>query len=424
MTTTLNIGILAHVDAGKTSLTERLLYDAGAIDRLGSVDSGDTRTDTGRIERERGITVRTAVAPFRIGDTQVNLIDTPGHADFVAEVERALAVLDGAVLVLSAVEGVQAHTRLLMRVLRELRLPVLLFVNKIDRGGADPARVLDQIRHRLTGRALALDTVRDPGTRAAHTVPFTWDSPDLAARAAELLAEEDDALLAALVDDRPPPLGPDLRDRVRDQVGQGRLYPVLTGSAITGEGVDLLSRALTELIPARPGPGPKHGPAEGDAPGARSGPQREDRTQGKRRHGVESGPETGSPSLEDRPEENEIAAEAAASAAGRQVKEDGARRESASGEPCGTVFAIERSASGEKTGYLRLHSGACARGTASCSSGPIPRTADRTRGGSPTWRWSDTKASAGACSPRAGSGGSAGCPGCGSGTGSGRRRRR
>src|ERR671926_409473 len=105
---TLNIGILAHVDAGKTSLTERLLFDHGAIDRLGSVDGGDTRTDDGEIERERGITIRSAVAAFTVGDTQINLIDTPGHSDFIAEVERALEVLDGAVLLLSAVEGVQA----------------------------------------------------------------------------------------------------------------------------------------------------------------------------------------------------------------------------------------------------------------------------------------------------------------------------
>ncbi|MFD0890905.1 GTP-binding protein, partial [Streptosporangium algeriense] len=113
---TVNIGLLAHVDAGKTSLTERLLFDTGAIGRLGSVDAGSTQTDSGDIERSRGITIRSAVAPFRVGDLQVNLIDTPGHADFVAEVERALGVLDGAVLLLSAVEGVQAHTRALMRV--------------------------------------------------------------------------------------------------------------------------------------------------------------------------------------------------------------------------------------------------------------------------------------------------------------------
>lgn len=133
---TLNIGILAHVDAGKTSLTERLLYDTGVIDRLGSVDGGDTQTDRGEIERARGITIRTAVASFALGAARVNLIDTPGHADFIAEVERALGVLDGAVLVLSAVEGVQPQTRVLARTLRELRLPTLLFVNKIDRARA------------------------------------------------------------------------------------------------------------------------------------------------------------------------------------------------------------------------------------------------------------------------------------------------
>ena len=129
----LNLGILAHVDAGKTSLTERLLFSAGVISELGSVDAGSTQTDTGELERRRGITITSAVASFDIGDHTVNLIDTPGHPDFIAEVERALGVLDGAVLVVSAVEGVQAHTRLLMRTLRRLRIPTLVFVNKIDR---------------------------------------------------------------------------------------------------------------------------------------------------------------------------------------------------------------------------------------------------------------------------------------------------
>src|SRR5580704_1401700 len=101
----LNHGILAHVDAGKTSLTERLLYNAGVIDHLGSVNKGDTQTDTLSIERQRGITVRSAVVSFEIDDVSVNLIDTPGHPDFIAEVERVLSVLDGAVLVVSAVEG-------------------------------------------------------------------------------------------------------------------------------------------------------------------------------------------------------------------------------------------------------------------------------------------------------------------------------
>src|SRR5690348_15800235 len=104
---TLNIGIHGHVDAGKTSLTERLLYDHGAIDRLGAVDGGDTRTDDGAIERQRGILIRSAVAAFTVGDTQIKLLDIPRHSDFIAEVERALEVLDGAVQLLSAVEGVQ-----------------------------------------------------------------------------------------------------------------------------------------------------------------------------------------------------------------------------------------------------------------------------------------------------------------------------
>ncbi len=115
---TLNLGILAHVDAGKTSLTERLLHTAGAIDAIGSVDDGSTRTDTLALERRRGITIKSAVVSFTLGATRVNLIDTPGHPDFIAEVERVLGVLDGAVLVVSSVEGVQAQTRVLLRPLR------------------------------------------------------------------------------------------------------------------------------------------------------------------------------------------------------------------------------------------------------------------------------------------------------------------
>ena len=117
---TLNLGILAHVDAGKTSLTERLLYAAGVIDKIGSVDDGNTQTDTLALERQRGITIKAAVVSFVVEDLTVNLIDTPGHPDFIAEVERALSVLDGVVLVVSAVEGVQAQTRVLMRALQRL----------------------------------------------------------------------------------------------------------------------------------------------------------------------------------------------------------------------------------------------------------------------------------------------------------------
>ena len=176
---TLNLGILAHVDAGKTTLTERLLHAAGVIRELGSVDAGTTQTDTLALEQQRGITIKTAVATFAIGDVTVNLIDTPGHPDFIAEVERVLAVLDGAVLVVSAVEGVQAQTPLLWRALERLRVPTLFFVNKTDRRGADPARVVASIRERLT-----------------EAVVPVWDAEVLVAA----LAEHDDELLAVYVD--------------------------------------------------------------------------------------------------------------------------------------------------------------------------------------------------------------------------------
>jgi ribosomal protection tetracycline resistance protein len=145
----LNLGIVAHVDAGKTTLTERLLYAAGVIDAVGSVDRGTTQTDSLALERQRGITIKAAVVSFTVDDVHVNLIDTPGHPDFIAEVERALGVLDGAVLVISAVEGVQPQTRILMRALQRLQLPALLFVNKMDRLGADKDRVMRAISHRL-----------------------------------------------------------------------------------------------------------------------------------------------------------------------------------------------------------------------------------------------------------------------------------
>src|ERR687894_2469881 len=153
---TLNLGILAHVDAGKTTLTERLLYAAGVIDELGSVDAGTTQTDSLALEQQRGITIKSAVVSFAIDDVTVNLIDTPGHPDFIAEVERVLGVLDGVVLVLSAVEGVQAQTRVLMRALQRLRIPTVLFVNKIDRGGADPDPVLRQIAEKLSPAAVPM----------------------------------------------------------------------------------------------------------------------------------------------------------------------------------------------------------------------------------------------------------------------------
>ncbi|MEU2683399.1 GTP-binding protein [Streptomyces hygroscopicus] len=250
--TTLNIGVLAHVDAGKTSLTERLLYDAGVIDRLGSVDAGDTQTDTGEIERQRGITVRSAVASFTTGDTQINLIDTPGHSDFIAEVERALGVLDGAVLVLSAVEGVQAQTRVLMKTLRRLRLPVLLFINKIDRAGARDERLLADIRRTLAPHLVPLTEVRDLGTRNAHVRPRSLDDPGVRTEAAEVLAETDDALLARVVDG-PLPSAEEVWAALAARTAEGLAHPVFFGSALSGQGVGALVEGVARLVPPAPG---------------------------------------------------------------------------------------------------------------------------------------------------------------------------
>src|SRR5438093_5024581 len=196
---TLNLGILAHVDAGKTTLTERLLYAAGVIDEVGSVDAGTTQTDSLALERQRGITIRSAVASFAGGDVHVNLIDTPGHPDFIAEVERVLSVLDAAVLVISAVEGVQPQTRILMRALQRLRIPTLMFVNKIDRAGASDDRVLHMISERLAAAVLSMGTTDELGTRAASFTAHGAGDAEFVARLTEVPAQRADRILAAYV---------------------------------------------------------------------------------------------------------------------------------------------------------------------------------------------------------------------------------
>ena len=256
----LNLGIVAHVDAGKTTLTERLLYTAGIVAEPGSVDKGTTQTDSLTLEQQRGITIRSAVVSFELGDVCVNLIDTPGHPDFIAEVERVLSVLDGAVLVVSAVEGVQPQTRILMRALERLRIPTLIFVNKVDRLGADPERVLDDISERLTPATVGMTSVSEEGTRAARVRPVPADDPRFSSRLVEILAERNERLLAAYVEDSGVSV-PELWAALLTQTRSAVVHPVFFGSAITGAGVDELVHGLVELLPASTGD--PDGPASG-----------------------------------------------------------------------------------------------------------------------------------------------------------------
>jgi ribosomal protection tetracycline resistance protein len=246
---TLNLGILAHVDAGKTTLTERLLFAAGVIDEIGSVDDGTTQTDSLALERQRGITIKSAVVSFEIGDVTVNLIDTPGHPDFIAEVERALSVLDGAVLVISAVEGVQPQTRILMRALQRLGVPALMFVNKTDRRGAGYERLLRDIAQRLTPAIIPMGSLRGTGTPGCRFMPYAPHDAGHLATLAEMLAEHSAPILAAYVDGGPGISPGRLRAELAAQTGRGQVYPVFFGSAITGAGVGSLMSGIAELLP-------------------------------------------------------------------------------------------------------------------------------------------------------------------------------
>ncbi len=157
----INLGILAHIDAGKTSVTENLLFACGATEKCGRVDKGDTITDSMDIEKRRGITIRASTTSIVWNGVKCNIIDTPGHMDFIAEVERTFKMLDGAVLILSAKEGIQAQTKLLFKTLQKLQIPTIIFINKIDRAGVNLERLYLDIKTNLSQDVLFMQTVVD-----------------------------------------------------------------------------------------------------------------------------------------------------------------------------------------------------------------------------------------------------------------------
>lgn len=234
----INIGILAHVDAGKTTVTEQILYKSGILKTLGRVDTGNTATDSLQVEKDRGITVRAATVAFEWEGQRVQLLDTPGHMDFIAEVERALAVLDGAILVVSAREGIQAQTKVIFEALRRLNIPTLIFVNKIDRMGVDLAQINLQLYEHLSEACLPLQSVEREGTREAilHT---GWDNASLRTQLIEQLSNHSEVVLEAYCAEESIEYSLFEQEARRAFLG-GQCFPVLYGTALHDLGIEAL----------------------------------------------------------------------------------------------------------------------------------------------------------------------------------------
>lgn len=246
----LNLGILAHVDAGKTTLTERMLFAAGSIREAGSVDDGSTRTDSLSVERERGISVRTATASLRWHGKTVNIVDTPGHVDFAGEVERCLGALDIAIVVVSAPDGVRAHTENILRALDLCHTPRVLFVNKIDRAGAEQSApdsaVLSAALRRVTGAEMTYMNAQYVSDIA--TARATVHLRPIAEAATEALAEFDPEAEEAFLTDTVLP-DDAAREKLCAAIRDCRITPILWGCAKNGTGVTELLDFCTDFMP-------------------------------------------------------------------------------------------------------------------------------------------------------------------------------
>ncbi|KJS82355.1 translation factor GTPase family protein [Desulfosporosinus sp. BICA1-9] len=224
------IGILAHVDAGKTTLSESLLYLSGKIGRLGRVDKKDAYLDTYELERARGITIFSKQAIFEIGETQITLLDTPGHVDFSAEMERTLQVLDYAILVISGADGVQGHTKTLWRLLDMYQIPVFLFVNKMDQNGTDKNKLMKELKKQLDDGCIEFGQV------------LTEDFNDQLAMCEEIMME---TFLET---------GHIATSQIKRAVTERKVFPCFFGSALKLEGVEQFMQDIVKyaLIPSYP----------------------------------------------------------------------------------------------------------------------------------------------------------------------------
>ena len=242
-----NIGIFAHADAGKTTLTEHFLFESGKIKTLGNVDAGTTQSDFSEAEKLRGISVRSSYTSFVRKDVQINLIDTPGHVDFSAEAERSIRISDAAVLIISAVEGVQAHTETIWNALKERHIPVIFFINKIDRAGADTQLVIEEIEKELTQSTAVLQIAVNEGNADAN-IKSVWSETGLNEKTLEHVAECDEELLDLYLDEKEIEF--EKADfSLKRAVGNTDIFPILIGSAKYSTGIKELLNALVHYFP-------------------------------------------------------------------------------------------------------------------------------------------------------------------------------
>lgn len=250
--TVLTIGILAHVDAGKTSITECLLHHSGATKSLGSVDKGSAITDDLTMEKSRGISIKASSVNFSWENSSFQLVDTPGHIDFSAEVDRSLSILDGVILVVSAKEGVQAHTLNLWESLMERKLPVIIFFNKIDRAGVDVEHVFLEFEKDLGAKLFALNYPDLSNPDQHKLLSFTNCGNHMGStildKSMENLAEYDEAFLAQYLEGETSDLGQVL-EKGKQHIKAGALYGALFGSAKLGLGIAELLNSISTLIP-------------------------------------------------------------------------------------------------------------------------------------------------------------------------------